>query len=71
MPFKLRFRKSVKIVPGVKVNLSKSGVGMSVGGKRARITTGPKGTQMSAGAGPARYEKQVTKAKKKRGWWPF
>lgn len=29
----LRFRKSIKIAPGVKINLGKKSVGMSIGGK--------------------------------------
>lgn len=33
-----RFRKSIQIVPGVRLNLSRSGVGYSVGGKGMRIT---------------------------------
>ena len=33
-----RMRKSIKIVPGVRLNLSTSGVGYSVGGKGVRVT---------------------------------
>lgn len=44
-----KFRKSMKMGP-VRVNLSKSGVGYSVGGKGARITRTAKGkTRVSAG----------------------
>lgn len=39
----LRFRKSIKIAPGIKLNLSKSGVGMSVGTKGARVSFNSKG----------------------------
>lgn len=39
----LRFRKSVKICKGVRVNFSKSGVGVSVGTKGARYTVGANG----------------------------
>ena len=39
----LRYRKSVKIAPGVKLNFSKSGVGVSVGTKGARMSISPKG----------------------------
>ncbi len=38
-----RFRKSFNLGGGVRVNLSKSGVGMSVGRKGARYTVGPSG----------------------------
>ena len=34
----LRFRKSIKIAPGVKVNIGKKSVGMSVGGKYGGIS---------------------------------
>ncbi len=36
----LRFRKSIGILPGVKVNLSKTGVSTSVGGKGATLNVG-------------------------------
>ncbi len=51
----LRFRKSIKIFPGVKVNLNKKSVGLSVGGKRAGITfnskTGVTGRISAPGTG--------------------
>lgn len=39
----IRFRKSKKVGP-VKLNLSKSGISASVGGKAAGISTGKRGT---------------------------
>jgi len=38
-----RFRKSIKIAPGIKLNLSKRGVGMSMGTKGARVSLNSKG----------------------------
>ena len=38
-----RFRKSVKIAPGVKMNFGKKGVGMSFGRKGARFTVNSSG----------------------------
>lgn len=35
-----RFRKQISILPGVKINLSKSGVSTSVGGKGASVNIG-------------------------------
>lgn len=35
-----KFRKSIKVAPGVKVNLSRKGVGVSAGVKGARVSTG-------------------------------
>ena len=34
----LRFRKSIKVAPGVKVNLGKKSAGVSVGGKGAGLS---------------------------------
>lgn len=45
----MRFRKSVKICPGVRVNFSKSGVSTSVGGRGGSITVGKKGTYVNYG----------------------
>jgi hypothetical protein len=43
-----RFRKSFTILPGVRVNLGKSGVtSVSVGGKGVRLTTGKHGTTVT------------------------
>jgi hypothetical protein len=38
-----RFRKSISILPGVKINLSKTGVSASVGGKGATANIGTQG----------------------------
>jgi len=35
-----RFRKTITILPGVKINLSKSGVSTSVGGRGASVNIG-------------------------------
>lgn len=39
-----RFRKSIKICKGVRLNVSKSGIGMSAGVKGFRVSSGPRGT---------------------------
>lgn len=38
----LRFRKSLKIAPGIKLNLSKSGGSFSIGRKGCTLNVGPK-----------------------------
>ena len=43
----LYFRKSVKLGGGLRLNFSKSGIGLSGGVKGARISTGPRGTYMN------------------------
>ena len=44
-----RFRKSIKLMPGVKLNISKSGLGVSAGVRGARVSVGPRGTHTSVG----------------------
>jgi len=44
-----RFRKSYKIAPGIRVNVSKRGLGVSAGTKGARVGVGPKGKYVSGG----------------------
>lgn len=39
-----QFRKSIKIAPGVKLNISKNGVSVTVGNKYVRTTIGKKKT---------------------------
>ncbi len=45
----MRFRKSVSLGKGVRVNFSRSGVGMSVGGKGFRVGVGPRGAYRTLG----------------------
>jgi len=45
----LRFRKSIKIAPGVRLNLSKSGVSTTVGARGASVNIGKSGTYLNAG----------------------
>jgi hypothetical protein len=40
-----QFRKSIKIAPGVRINVSRSGVSTSVGGRGATVNIGRKGTR--------------------------
>jgi len=65
MPF--RFHKSIKILPGIRVNLSQSGVGFSEGIGPVHISEGPRGTRETAsipGTGLSFYEQQTRKKKK-------
>ena len=45
----VRFRKSVKICKGVKINFSKSGASLSLGGRGLGATLGGRGTHVHAG----------------------
>nr|DAK31914.1 MAG TPA: Protein of unknown function (DUF4236) [Caudoviricetes sp.] len=45
-----RFRKSIKILPGIKINIGKDGVtGVSIGPRGAHINIGKRGTTLSTG----------------------
>lgn len=55
----MRFRKSVKICKGVKVNFSKSGASLTLGGKGASVNVGKKGAYMNTGIpGTGLYSRQ-------------
>lgn len=43
------FRRSVKVAPGVRANVSKSGVSVSVGVRGARVTRGKNGVTTTVG----------------------
>ena len=44
------FRKSLKIAPGVRLNITKKGISsVSLGGKGARVNLGKKGTRTTVG----------------------
>jgi len=47
MPF--RFRRTLKLFPGLRLNLSKSGVSASLGERGAHLTLGGKGTRATVG----------------------
>ena len=44
-----RFRKSIKIMPGVRINLSKTGVSTSLGGRGATVNVSKRGVRGTAG----------------------
>ncbi len=45
----LRFQKRIKVAPGVRLNLSKSGVSTSLGGPGASLNIGKKGVKSTVG----------------------
>jgi Protein of unknown function (DUF4236) len=44
-----RFSRRIRILPGVRLNLSKSGVSTSIGGRGAWLTFGKRGTRATVG----------------------
>lgn len=44
-----RFRRTIKIAPGVRLNISKTGVSTSVGVRGANVTFGRRGTTSTVG----------------------
>ena len=45
----LRFRRSIRLFPGVRLNLSRSGISTSAGVRGAHVTIGKAGTRVSSG----------------------
>jgi hypothetical protein len=45
----LRFSRRIPLVPGLRVNLSKSGASVSVGHRGGWVTIGPAGTRATVG----------------------
>lgn len=45
----IRFRRTIKIAPGVRLNLGKTGVSARLGPRGAGVTVGTSGTRVSAG----------------------
>lgn len=55
----LRFRKSIKLAPGVRMNLSGSGISWSIGPRGASISIGKRGTYLNTGIpGTGLYSRQ-------------
>lgn len=44
-----RFSRRIKVLPGVSINLSKSGASVSVGPRGAKVTVGPRGVTQTVG----------------------
>jgi hypothetical protein len=44
-----RFRRSIKLAPGIRLNLSKSGVSASIGRRGATLNISDKGTKATVG----------------------
>lgn len=55
----LRYRKRIKIAPGIYINISKSGVSTTIGPRGASVNFGKNGTYVNAGIpGTGLYERQ-------------
>lgn len=49
MPWGLRFRRSRGLLPGIRLNASRSGLSVSLGGQGTTVTIGPKGIRRTIG----------------------
>jgi hypothetical protein len=45
----IRFRRSIKIFPGLRINVGKKSASLSLGGRGAHVTLGPNGTRTTVG----------------------
>ena len=56
------FRKSVRLLPGIRLNFSKSGPRLSVGMPGARASIDVQGNaRIYAGKGPLRFQKSISR----------
>ena len=63
----MRFRKSIKLMPGVKINVSSKGGSTTVGGKGASVNIGKKGAYLNTsipGTGLTSRSKLYTRSKR-------
>jgi hypothetical protein len=59
----MRFQKSIRIAPGIRINLSKSGVGVSVGPRGMKVGVDGKGRRYTSVGVPGTGISQRTYAK--------
>ena len=57
----MRFRKSFKVAPGVKINLNSSSASVSVGGKHLRTTVNTKGQKTTSVGTPIVKRSRLTR----------
>ena len=64
----LRYRKQIKVAPGIKLNVSKSGISTSVGKRGATMNFSSRGTKATVGipGSGISYSKQLTSKKNKQ-----
>lgn len=61
-----RFRKTKKILPGVKLNVGKESVGLSIGGKLGGVSVNSKGDVTKRVSAPGTGFSYVERGKKKK-----
>lgn len=62
-----RFRKSINVLPGVKLNISKSGISTSVGGRGATVNFSKRGTRTTVGIPGTGISYSTMVGKRRRG----
>lgn len=65
-----RFRRSMKIAPGVRLNISKKGGSVSIGPRGAKLTSGTSGTRITGGIPGTGLSVTEKIGSKKRGAQP-
>ena len=62
-----RFRRSFRVFPGLRLNLSKSGVSTSIDGRGAWFTVGPRGTRTTVGLPGSTKLRRAAQQPRRRG----
>lgn len=66
-----RFRKGISLFPGVRLNISKSGISTSIGKKGATVNLSPHGTTGSVGAPGTGLSYRKKLSKDGKGYYAF
>ena len=72
MPF--RFRRSIRIAPGIRLNLGRRGVSASAGGREGHISVGTRGARATATVPGTRLSYTTSAGRRRRSphatWGP-
>jgi len=68
-----RFRKTIRILPGVRLNVSKTGISTSIGGRGATVNVGKRGVRGTIGipGSGLSYSSMLGKRSGNKPWWKF
>jgi hypothetical protein len=68
-PMGFRFRRSLRIAPWLKINVSKSGISESVGAPGATLNLGPRGTRATVGLPGTGVSYSTPTSRGRIGFW--
>ena len=61
-----RFRKSIKIAPGISLNLGKKGISASIGPRGAKVTIGSRGSRATLGIPANKFQNLYVRSRQRQ-----